>query len=185
MEYRSIRSFRESENQILFNPNIGYPDYNRKFRLDIDASDYELGAVLSQESKGKMRVISYASKSVPKSWMKPDYSSKRLEFNTQVWSVTNAFNHYLIDSECDIYTDNIVLSYINSTHKLSAYEKRGVSKLAPFKLNYIYRKGKKNANADALSRLNTVEVSSKGLVVLDKISNNNGGIDLIPILSRD
>ena len=79
--------------------------------------------------------------------------------------------------ECDVYTYNNALSYINSTHKLSAYEQRGVSKLAPFKLNYIYRKGKENVNTDALSRLHTVEVSSKGLVVLDKISNNDGGID--------
>ena len=38
---------------------------------------------------------------------------------------------------------------------------------------------------DALSRLNTVEVSSKGLIVLDKISNNDGGIDLIIMLSID
>ena len=44
----------------------------------------------------------------------------------------------------DVYTDNIALSYINSTHKLSEYEQQGVSKLAPFKLNYIYRNEKEN-----------------------------------------
>ena len=54
----------------------------------------------------------------------------------------NKFNHYLIGSECYVFTDNITLSYINSTRKLSAYEQRGVSKLAHFKLNYIYKKGK-------------------------------------------
>ena len=46
----------------------------------------------------------------------------RLEFNELVWAVTNKCNHYLIGSVCDVYTDNIALSYINSTHKLSAYE---------------------------------------------------------------
>ena len=65
-------------------PILGYPDYHRKFRLDIDASDYGLGAVLCQESKGKMKVISYASKSVPKSWKNPDYLSKRIEFNVLI-----------------------------------------------------------------------------------------------------
>ena len=70
-------------------PILGYPDYHRKFRLDIDASDYELGAVLCQKCKGKMRVISYASKSVPKRWRKPDYLSKKLEFNALIWAVTN------------------------------------------------------------------------------------------------
>ena len=73
-----------------------------------------------------MRVISYDSKSVPKRLRKPDYSSKRLEFNALVWAVTNKFNHYLKGSECDIYTDNIALSYINSIYNLSAYEQREV-----------------------------------------------------------
>ena len=57
-----------------------------------------------------------------------------------------------------------------------------------YQFGFIYnpnRKGKKNVKAYILSRLNTVEVSSKGFVVLDKISNNNGGIDIIPMLSRD
>ena len=181
----ALEAFENLKIKLCSTPILGYPDYHRKFRLDIDASDYGLGAVLSQECKGKMKVISYASKTVPKSWRKPDYSSKRLEFNALVWAVTKKFNHYLIGTECDVYTDNIALSYINSTHKLSAYEQRGVSKLAPFKLNYIYRKGRENVNADALSRLNNVEVNSKGLVVIDKVSNTDLGTDLIPMFSRE
>ena len=51
-------------------------------------------------------VIPYASKSVPKGWRKPDYSSKRLQFNALIWAVTNTCNHYLIGSECDVNTDN-------------------------------------------------------------------------------
>ena len=109
----ALEAFENLKSKLCSAPVLGYPDYNRKFRLDIDASDYGLGAVLSQESKGKMRVISYASKSVPTSWRKPDYSSKRLEFNALVWAVTNKFNHYLIGSEFDVYTDNIALSYIH------------------------------------------------------------------------
>ena len=42
-----------------------------------------------------------------------------------------------------------------------------------------------NVNADALSRLNTVEVSSKCLFVLDEINNIEGNTDLIPMLSKE
>ena len=52
--------------KLCSTPILGYPDYHRTFRLDIYDSDYELGAVLSQECKGQMKVISYVSKSVQK-----------------------------------------------------------------------------------------------------------------------
>ena len=50
----------------------------------------------------------------------------------------NTCNHYLIGRVFNVNTDNIALSYKNSTHKLIAYEQRRVSILEPFKLNYIY-----------------------------------------------
>ena len=40
-------------------------------------------------------------------------------------------------------------------------------------------------NADELSRLNTLEVNARGLVVTDNVSFKNIGIDLIPMVSRE
>ena len=62
----SIEALVAFENQTMLNPKLGYPYYHRMFSLDIAASDYGIDAVLRQESKGKMKVISYASTSVPK-----------------------------------------------------------------------------------------------------------------------
>ena len=98
-----LRAFENLKIKLCSTPILGYTYSHMKFKLDIDASDYGVGAVLSQQSKGKMRVISYASKSVPKSWSKSDYSSKKLEFNALVLLVTNKCNHYLIGSELYLY----------------------------------------------------------------------------------
>ena len=67
------------------------------------------------------------------------------------------------------------------------YEQRGVSNLAPFKLNYIYiyRKGNININADALSRLHTVAINARGFIVTGNVSVKEMGIDVIPMLSRE
>ena len=50
-----------------------------------------------------------------------------------------------------IYTDNNPLKYLH-TAKLAAVEQRWASQLASFKFNIVYRSGKSNVCADALSR---------------------------------
>ena len=56
-------SFEKLKLALTSAPVLAYPDYNKPFLLEMDASLKGLGAVLSQEDNdnGHMRVISYAS----------------------------------------------------------------------------------------------------------------------------
>ena len=134
-------------------PVLGYADFSQLFILETDASHQGLGAVLSQELEGKRHVIAYASRRLrPTERNMDNYSSMKLEMLALKWAVTDKFRSYLLGSEFTVYTDNNPLKYLQ-TAKLGAVEQRWASKLASFKFDIVYRSGKSNVSADALSRL--------------------------------
>ena len=134
-------------------PVLGYPDFEREFILETDASLRGLEAVLSQvDDQGKTHVIAYASWTLrPSERSMHNYSSAKLELLALKWAVTEKFRDYLLGLKFTVYTDNNPLAYIQ-TSKLGASQIRWLSKLALFDFNIIYRSGKSNQAADALSR---------------------------------
>ena len=87
--------------------------------------------------------------SAEKSWK--DYSSANIELLAVNWAVCEKFKDYLLGSKFTMYTDNNPLVYIKSS-KLGAAQIRWLSELALYDFNIIYRTGKSNLVADALSR---------------------------------
>ena len=80
-----------------------------------------------------------------------NYSSAKLELLALKWAVTEKFRDYLLGSKFTVYTDNNPLAYNIQTSKLGASQIRWLSKLALFNFIIIYRSGKTNQAADALS----------------------------------
>ena len=79
-----------------------------------------------------------------------DYSSAKIELMALKWSVCNKFKDYLLGSKFTVFTDNNPLCYIKSS-KLGAVQIRWLSELALYDFDIIYRTGKSNLVADALS----------------------------------
>ena len=134
-------------------PVLGYPNFNREFILETDASLRRLGAVLSQvDETGKVHVRAYASLTLrPSEKSMHNYSSAKLELLALKWAVTRKFRDYLLGSKFTVYTDNNLLAYVQ-TSKLGASQICWLSELALFDFNIIYRSGKTNQAADALSQ---------------------------------
>ena len=105
----------------------------------------------------EIRVIAYASRSLrPSEKSLQDYSSAKIELMALKWSVCDKFKDYLLGSKFTVFTDNNPLCYIKSS-KLGAAQIRWLSELALYDFDIVYRTGKSNLIADALSRCPEVE----------------------------
>ena len=145
-------AFEELKKKLTSAPILAFPDFDLPFIVEVDASLKGLGAVLSQQQGSNKVVIAYASralKSAEKS--NKDYSSLKLEFAALFWAVTQKFKEYLYGAEFTVYTDNNPLSYILKT-KTSAVDMRWLAQLADYHFDVVYKTGRTNLNADALSR---------------------------------
>ena len=80
-----------------------------------------------------------------------DYSSAKIELLALKWSICEKFKDYLLGSKFTVYTDNNPLVYVK-TSKLGMAQICWLSELALYDFDIVYRTGKSNLVADALSR---------------------------------
>ena len=80
-----------------------------------------------------------------------DYSSAKIELMALKWSICDKFKDYLLGSKFTVFTDNNPLCYIKSS-KLGTTQICWLSELTLYDFDIIYRTGKTNLVADALSR---------------------------------
>ncbi|MCG8046231.1 MAG: RNase H-like domain-containing protein [Candidatus Thiodiazotropha endolucinida] len=143
-------SFDKIIDKLTNPPVLAYANYSLPFTVHTDASMNGLGAVLYQKQDGKERVIAYASRSLKPS--ERNYPAHKLEFLALKWAVSEKFHDYLYGCSFDVITDNNPLTYILTTAKLDATGQRWVAALSDYDFTIKYRSGRKNADADGLSR---------------------------------
>ena len=131
-------------------PVLAYADYSLPFKVHTDASFDGLGAVLYQTQDGKERAIEYASRSLKPS--EKNYPAHKMEFLVLKWAICEKFHDYLYGSLFEVITDNNPLTYVLTTAKLDATGQRWIASLSGYKFSKTYRSGKKNSDADGLSR---------------------------------
>ena len=105
-------------------PILAFPDFNKPFLLETDASGRDLGAVLSQkQADGRYHPIAYASHVMNET--KQRYHSNKQEFLALKWAVMEQFHEYLSPygknrNEFVVQTDNNPLTYVFSSTNLDA-----------------------------------------------------------------
>ena len=132
-------------------PILSFPDFNKPFLLETDASGRGLGAVLSQKQvDGRYHLIAYASHVMNETEQR--YHSNKQEFLALKWAVTEQFHEYLSPygknrNEFVVCTDNNPLTYIFSSANLDAAGQRWVARLTSYNFSLEYQKGKDNTVA--------------------------------------
>lgn len=135
---------------LTTSPVLAYPNFNQEFHLTTDASDYGLGAVLSQfDEKGIERPICYASRTL--NTAERNYSTIEKELLAIVYGTEN-FKYYLYGKKFTVHTDHNPLTHLHNLSLSSSRLTRWRLKLAAYTFDIIYKKGVLNGNADALSR---------------------------------
>ena len=154
----ALEAFDHLKAACLQAPILTFPDFDKPFLLETDASGKGLGAVLSQkQADGWYHPIAYACCVMNKTEQR--YHSNKQEFLTLKWAVTEQFHEYLSPygknrSEFVVRTDNNPLTYIFSSANLDAAGQCWVACLTSYKFSLEYQKGKDNTVADFLSQMN-------------------------------
>jgi len=132
-------------------PILRNPDSNRPFIVETDASNFAVGAILSQEFDGQLHPIAFISTSLTKSQLNyPIYDKELLAIKVAL----EEWRPYLEGARhpFTIYTDHKNLTFPRKPELLSQRQIRWYEFLSRFDFNLVYRAGKKSGKPDILSR---------------------------------
>lgn len=127
-------------------PVLALPDFNMQFTVEIDACAEGIGVVLMQ----KGQPIAYLSKALGDKHKHLSIYEKK--FLALIMAV-DKWCHYLQRQEFTILTDHKSLSYLNDQNLHSDMQRKAMSRLMGLRFKIIYKQGKDNVAADALSRV--------------------------------
>ena len=146
-------AFTELKQKLVTSPVLAYPNFSREFVLETDASILGIGAVLAQQQHDQqLHPVAYASRALSSS--EKNYAITELETLAVVWALSH-FHCYLYGKTVTVYTDHTavksVLEASNPTGKHAHWWTR-VYGSGIQEVRIIYRAGRENKNAEALSR---------------------------------
>lgn len=125
---------------------LTYPDFKCPFELTTDASNYAIGAVLSQKGKP----ITFISRTLKKA--EENYATNEKEMLAIVWALDSLRNYLYGSAKVLIFTDHQPLTGALSTKNNNSKLKRWKASLEEFNYELKYKPGNTNIVADALSR---------------------------------
>jgi hypothetical protein len=134
------------------------PDCNKQFYLECDASDYALGAVLSQKDEsGVLRPVGFYSRK---------FSSAEINYeiyDKELLAIIEGFKnwrHYCIGTHQPVivFTDHNNLRYFMTSRHLNRRQARWSLFLADYNFELIVRPGSEQVVSDALSRQESLQI---------------------------
>ena len=146
----SQKAFEDLKTALTTPPVLAMPTDNDEFILDTDASDYAIGAVLSQRQNGIERVVAYASRALDR--RERNYCVTRKELLAVV-NFFKVFKQYLLGRHFRVRTDHAALSWLKRTPEPIGQQARWLEQMEEFDYVIEHRPGKSHGNADALSRI--------------------------------
>lgn len=155
-----IDAFDRLKELLISAPILTCPDFEKPFVISTDASDFGLGAVLTQNLDDGEHVIGYSSRSLNKNERR--YSTTEKECLAVLFAIEK-FRPYVEGSHFTVYTDHHSLIWLSNLKDPTGRLGRWSLKLQQYDFTIVHRRGKDNIVPDALSRG----------VTCDEIGTNN------------
>ena len=131
-------------------PVLSYPSFHLPFILSTDASDGAIGAVLSQSHDGEEHPVAYWSRQLQKA--ERNYST----IEREALAVVSAIKHfypYLYGHKFSVVTDHNPLTTLKGLKDVGGRIARWILFLQQFDMEFCFKPGKYNTNADTMSRV--------------------------------
>jgi transposase InsO family protein len=163
-------AFDTLKNRFTTAPILAYPDNDRIFRLETDASNFATGAVLSIEQNGKWHPVAFSSHSM--SQEERNYPVADKEMRSVIRSLEQ-WRHYLDGAhhEFEIWNDHANLQWFMKHQDLNHRQARWVQYLSRFNFKWLHKAGATMGKADTLSRREDHSIG---------IEKDNTGVLVIP-----
>ena len=146
------KTFKDLKVAFTTAPILLHLDFSKAFYLETDASDFALGAVLSQMGEdGKLHLVAFYSRK---------FSAAEINYeihNKELLAIVDSFQewrHFLerAAQPITVYTDHKNLEYFTSARVLNRRQARWNMSLSRFQFTMMYQPGKQQGLSDALSR---------------------------------
>ncbi|CAF4677648.1 unnamed protein product, partial [Rotaria magnacalcarata] len=158
---------------IMHSPNFSFP-----FILELDACEYGIGCILTQEYNDRKYLISYASRTLCTA--ERNYSSVECEALAIVWG-TKHFRQYLEGGPVLVRSNCKALEWLKTARDPTGRLARWAMKLSPYHIIIQHRTGKSNANGDFVSRYPITDSDSSPFEVnsIDVVLNILEGTNIL------
>ncbi|CAK1580742.1 unnamed protein product [Parnassius mnemosyne] len=147
---QAAAAFQKLKEALVTAPVLACPNFELPFSVHCDASNYGIGAMLTQHQDDKEVVIAYMSKALNKN--QQNYSTTERE----TLAVITALEHWrcYLDNgkEFTIYTDHAALKWFQNLSNPSGRLARWTLRLSCFNFVLKHKKGKDNVVPNLLSR---------------------------------
>jgi hypothetical protein len=157
-------------------PILQLPDETKPLLITTDASNCAVGAMLSQMAEdGSERPVAFESKKLNDAQI--NYPTYEKELYAIIYALEK-WGHYVRSSPFTtlIVTDHQPLKHVTSFEPASQRQCRWNAFLSSFNYEIVYRPGKSNSVADALSRrpdYRDISITAKGVKNIAKSHKSN------------
>ncbi|RYE21296.1 MAG: hypothetical protein EOP45_09775 [Sphingobacteriaceae bacterium] len=151
-------AFEDIKNSLTSDSLLAYPNFEKEFRITVDACDTACGGVLSQlDDEGNDRPIMYISRAFKKCELNKPIIEKEL---LAIHFALHVLRPYIYGRKVLVFSDHKPLIFLYSLKNPSSRLTRIRLDLEEYQFDVIHISGKSNVVADALSRISVDDLKS-------------------------